>query len=297
MRRFLLFALAFFFLSLSLRAELYDKIVAVVNGEPITLSDIGAVKLIRGLTDMDAKAMDELMKKVDEAIEYTLLLQEAKKLHIQISDDEVQRTIDSILKRSGMDREKLKEVLKEEGVTYSVYEKMVKARLVKARILSSIIKPRVTVNKKDVEKFYEKNAKRYTGSLERKVLQIYVPKGEKGKIIKAYELLKEGKPFSEVCREYGDPSQMSLGWVRKGELMEPLNTVIFTTKVGFCSEPIETKYGYHILCVQKERRAPPPPFKKVEKMVERDYYETKLREEYNKWLDSIKKSSVIEINM
>ncbi len=286
-----------FFFPFSVKARLYDKIIAVVNGEPITLSDIGANSFIEGMSSMKLEDMDKLMKRVDEAVEYTLLLQQAKALHIDVSEKEVDATIESILRSSGMKLDQLKEVLSKEGITYESYRRMVKARLIKARILASIIKPEIVMDKSTVERFYREHVDRYREGKKRRVVQVFVPKDQKNKILKAYSLLKEGKPLSYVIRVYGDTAQADLGWVSRGELKEPLNSVIFETSVGSCSKPIESGYGYHILCVLKEKEGNPIPLSRIEKRVERDCYEALLKDKYEKWLDSLKRSSVIEIHM
>ena len=57
------------------RAEIIDRIMAVVGGQPITLSDVNAVLLFR-LVDPPAGTRDPLAYALERAIERTLILAE-----------------------------------------------------------------------------------------------------------------------------------------------------------------------------------------------------------------------------
>ncbi len=283
----------FLIIPFTARCEIYDKIIAVVNGEPITLSEIGAVDLFKRSDDLNS--FNTLVKKVEEAIEYTLILQEASRLHINVTDDDVEKSIQSILRRNRITEEQLKKALENEGVTYKIYKKMIKARLAKARILSSLIKPKILVKKEEVEKFYREHMDKYRTEEKRKVFQIFTD--DVDKIVKAYDLLKKGVPFKKVAEEYGDFSSFNLGYVKKGELIEPLNSVIFTTPLKGFSKPFKTKYGYHIVYIDEVVEGKPIPFEKIKKKVESDYYDWALKKEYEKWLDKIRKASFIELKI
>ncbi len=276
-------------------AKLYDKIIAVVNGEPITLSEVGAVSLLEKMENGDMKAMETLMKRVDEAIEYTLISQEAEKLHISVSDREVERAIERIMKERGITREELKKALEAEGITFEIYKRMVKARLLKARILATLIKPKVMMREEDLERFYKEHISLYFTKPKRRVYQIFTTSREN--IEKAYKELLKGKSFKDVALEYGDPGSYDLGLVGKGELIKPLDEAIFSTPIGKFSRPFKTKFGYHIVFVAKEIPGRPIPFEKVKNRVKNDYYTWAVKKEYEEWLDKLKRASVIEIKL
>ena len=276
-------------------ARLYDKIIAVVNGEPITLSEVGAVSLLEKMENGDMKAMETLMKRVDEAIEYALISQEAEKLHITVNDKEVEEAIERIMERRGITQEELKKALEAEGITYEIYKKMVKARLLKARILATLIKPKVMIREKDLMEFYREHISMYSTKPERKVYQIFTTSREN--IEKAYKELLKGKSFRDVAIEYGDLGSYDLGLVGRGELIKPLDEAIFSTPVGKFSRPFKTKFGYHIVFVVKEIPGRPIPFEKVKNKVKNDYYTWAVKKEYEEWLDKLKRSSVIEIKL
>lgn len=276
-------------------AKLYDKIIAVVNGEPITLSEVGAVSLLEKMENGDMKAMETLMKRVDEAIEYTLISQEAEKLHITVSDKEVDRAIGRIMEERGITQKELKEALEAEGITLEIYKRMVKARLLKARILATLIKPKVMIREKDLVEFYREHISKYSTKPERRVYQIFTT--SKKNIEKAYKELLRGKSFRDVALEYGDPGSYDLGFVGKGELIKPLDDAIFSTPVGRFSRPFKTRFGYHIVFVAKEIPGRPIPFDRIKNKVRNDYYTWAVKREYEEWLDKLKRSSIIEIKL
>jgi len=73
--------------------------------------------------------------------------------------------------------------------------------------------------------------------------------------------LKKGEDFAKLAKEFsGDDGSKEnggdLGWLAKGQTVEPFNGVAFTIELKKLSDVIETSYGYHILKVDERRTGP-----------------------------------------
>ena len=69
--------------------------------------------------------------------------------------------------------------------------------------------------------------------------------------IKVQEELKAGASFSELARRYSTcPSGKrggDLGQFGRGQMVKEFEVVAFALKPGQVSEPVKTKFGYHII--------------------------------------------------
>jgi hypothetical protein len=108
-------------------ADVIDRIMAVVGGQPITLSDVNAAVLFR-LVDVPAGTADPIGYTLDRLIERTLLLSEVERfqppepdpIEITIRIDEIERrfgsaaAFDKALAVTGMTREQLRRYLRDD---------------------------------------------------------------------------------------------------------------------------------------------------------------------------------------
>lgn len=72
------------------------------------------------------------------------------------------------------------------------------------------------------------------------------------KINEAYKLIKQGKPFEEVARDYSDDKGSAakggqLPWFGCFRMVPEFITPLYTMKPGDVSEPVKSIYGYHII--------------------------------------------------
>lgn len=93
------------------------------------------------------------------------------------------------------------------------------------------------------------------------------------KIQDLYKELNNGRSFSALAEQYSDdvlsaPQGGKLAWMNRENLDPQFEHAMSTLKVGEISEPVRTKYGFHLIKLLGIKPAEVHPFNKVKRQVE-----------------------------
>lgn len=93
------------------------------------------------------------------------------------------------------------------------------------------------------------------------------------KIINLHNELNSGRSFSALAEQYSDdvlsaPQGGKLAWMNRENLDPQFEHAMSTLKVGEVSEPVRTKYGFHLIKLLGIKQADVQPFNKVRRQVE-----------------------------
>jgi hypothetical protein len=113
--------------------------------------------------------------------------------------------------------------------------------------------------------------------------------------------IAEGEDFVELAKEFSEDNSArdggEIGVVERGMLVAEFEDVAFSLKPGETSDLVQTKYGIHIIKVDKIVGGDTTPLAEVEAVIEREL-QTKLRAKYyDSWMDELKKAAFIEISL
>jgi len=124
----------------------------------------------------------------------------------------------------------------------------------------------VEVTEDEIKKYYDENKEEFKKEpscklkyvnmrLEASIADEAVAKDS---IFKIYELVKAGNDFAELAMQYSQDNSASnggdLGYVKKGRMVPEFENAVFSLKVGEISEPVKSKFGYHIIKVEDIRK-------------------------------------------
>jgi len=316
------FSLLGFFLflygALSSSEAVVDRVVAVVNQEMITLSEVEkwAKPLQEQIVIEDRWERQERVKMIgrqvlERLIEEKLIDQEVKKSGIKVSSKEVESTLEEVKKRNAATKEDLEKALAAEGLTLEAYKKQIEKGLQRKRLINREVRIEPNVGEKALRDFYQKNIDRYrTNETYRPGHILFViPKGAtpeeiqeiRKKCQKVLEKIKEGEDFGEMALLYSeDPSNKDrgdLGYFKKGELLPALEREALRLRVGEMSGIIRTEFGFHILKLLDRKGVDPPPFEEVKERIQGDYLENEIEKAFKQYISILKGKSVIEIKL
>lgn len=293
---------------------LLDRVVAVVNQDVITWSELYKAMEAEASPKMKELQKDEQRKlfKENEAvfletlINVRLQLQEAKSAGVRVSDEELQGAIDNIKKKYSMSDDAFNESLKQEGLTLSEYKKRLWEQIVISKLVNSQIRNKIVVTDEDLKKFVAENKEVLENTESYGISQILLKKlkdADNSKLEeKAGDLLKkieQGESFSDLAKQYSeDPSAKAggdLGLLKKSQLNKNFIDIISQMKPGDISKPFWTENGLHIIKLESRTEVK----NKGEALEEaRERLNNKLfRERYNAWIKSLREKSFIEVRL
>lgn len=194
----------------SLSEAVVDRIVAIVNQEIITLSEvermIGHLKEeIEGRNRLERRErIHELSRMaLERLIEEKLIDQEAKRSGIKAAGKEIDGAIEEIKRRNSATQEEMERALAKEGLTLEAFKKDIEKKIIRTKVVQWAVKVEPNVGEKELKDFYLKNSDRY------RTEESYRP----GHIL--FKVPKEAAP--EEVREIRAKCQKVLGKIKAGE--------------------------------------------------------------------------------
>jgi len=308
-----------FFIVYEIEAKIIDKIVAVVNEDIIILSELREISsnyLKKMKTEYSLNYDEEQIRGIErrileQLIDEKLIIQEAKRLGITITEKEVDLTIREVREDSKLSEDQFKQALVEEGVTLEKYRNEIRNQLIRMKILEQEIKHKVQIKEEEIEQYYREHLDSYNTPLEVRLQQILlmIPSEASEQEIsqireKAEEILKrirEGEDFYTLARLYSQDVSAAaggdMGFFKQNELLPALNEVAFSLEVGEVSSIIHTSLGFHIIKILEKRERKKMTKEEREKEIEGILYNKKVEDKFKQWLKELRGKSYIQINL
>lgn len=305
--------------------ETVDRVVAIVNDDIITLSEVRDMALSINLTskeDIDERSV------LQQMIEQKIFEQQAEKLGIKVSEAELDASIEQVKRKYNLNDEQMKEVLKKQNLTPESFREQWRLQTLGNKLLDSRLKNRIVITDAEIQRYYEQNyggagATSTTASPDNpdeevKIAHILISTNNPDAAKKAQEvakMAKSGQDFSELAKEYSDDTLSSdkggdLGYFKKGDLIQTLEVAIEKTPEGKVSGPVESPAGYHIIKVlertksEKSKKSDEPessPEVAIDEQTKQEIsdilYRQKAEEQLRDWLDEVKKEAYIDIKL
>lgn len=298
--------------------EPVDAILATVDTEVILRSDILA-EIAPALSDLRNKAGSQeefdrqveaqLRAALDQAIEGRILLREALLAGLEVRDDQVEARLDEVRKRYPSNEAFLKE-LEEAGETVSDFRNHVRKQIL--AISYGLQKRRgfeqeAVVSEADVLQYYEDHKDQFSHPERVRVSRIFLSAGtdpqERAKVKARLEELREelagGADFAALAKAYSEGPEAAsgglVGWTAHGDLVEPLETAVFSLAPGEVSDALETEFGFQLLKVEGKEAAGIASLDEVRTQIEPELRAQYATGRYAKWMAELRKSSRVRV--
>lgn len=295
--------------------EVLDGVAAMVNGDLILISEVRETyrdPIFLGAmgypSDDDSPELKQ--KALHYLIERKLMEQQARKLNITVSEQEVLAVIEhDVLPRFQLSLDGLKEEIARSGKTWAEYKAEVRMDLMRMRVverqLSSASGPEVS----ELRGYYASHPEQFRTKSRARIWQILLPlpksatsaetlaADEKARSI--YNELKDGAKFEEMAGKYSSDSSAvdggNMGIFNEGELVAEIDQVAFSLSEGQISKPFRTIYGYHIVRVTEKVDAGMISFDEVRPQIESQLGNKKRDQLYRQWIEKLKEKAHLEI--
>jgi peptidyl-prolyl cis-trans isomerase SurA len=306
------------FLSVSAYAEIMDRIVATVNGEVITLSELKSafepyLKRIEESYKADDKQKviaENRMTMLNKLIDNILIDQQAKISGMVIQDTEVMESINDMLSRRKMKMDGLISELARENTTLEAYKKEVQGHLLRMRLLRRELKSKITISEEEIGDYYLKHREIYEGKEAVRIKQILIlfPKNLDAQIkakLKAemdtiHKRLQNGESFDLLAAQYSQGPAATggdIGFIEKGLMLPAVESVAFILEKDEVSKVVESPVGFHIIKAIDKRGAGIKPIESAREEIKVKIEEDKMDKKYDEWIKELRSKSLIEIKL
>ena len=277
-----------------------DRVVAVVNGEIIVMSDLQREALKRPeITDQRII--------LEGMIDRKLQMVSAKQNGMEVTDKELTDAIADIMKRNNMDLKQFEEALAREGLTLEQYRVEFREQMTMSRLFNKFVSSGLSIDEAEIREHYDRNVKQYSLPEEIRVRLLVVPVPEKasiGQFVEARQKaealmaqIRKGEDFIRLIRENsGSPTAAQdgdLSFMQRGHAIPEIEDAAKDLQPGQYAGPLKAADGYYIIRVE-EVRTPVRPFEKVKEEIQKMLYEQKMENTYRAFLQSLRSEAHIE---
>ncbi len=306
------FSLSFIVISLLLSHSpvfadaVFNKIVAVVNGEIITqyeLQEAIAPELLRNGLSRNSPAHTariEAMERsvLDSLITDKLFVQEAKRYEISVKDSEVENEVRMMAQRNGMTLEQAIERMGKDGMSYEAFTEKLRNNILRSRLLSFMVGRKVVVTKEDVQAYYEAHKKDFQS--ERKAVVkvlVFAPDADAAKVV---TLVRKGDlSFEDAVALYSvGPARDTGGLMGElvwSELAETWRSALEPLQDGGVSDVFVMDGRNMLLKLEHNVPGDTLPLDQVAGRIEDKLREPMLEERFQEYSGTLRDKAVIKI--
>jgi peptidyl-prolyl cis-trans isomerase SurA len=298
-------------------AELVDRIIAYVNEDIITLSELNertnalvAARQQNPFQLEQDQSLEEMRQTMlNRLIDERLASQEIARLKITVSEEEIDATIARIMKENRLTKETLEAELRKDERTITDFRQQIKEGLEQRKLVTREVQSKTVITDEIVEAYYQSNMHDFQEKERWRIQDIYLPyypddtPEERARIRNlAQEILERvraGVDFGSLAKNYsqgpGAEAGGDMGYFARGELEPVLEAAVENLKAGEVSPDIETTRGIHIIKVTEVDRSPPKALDEVRESIRNLLYRREVEFRYREWLSSLRERSYVRI--
>lgn len=292
--------------------QIVDRIVATVDGDPITMADLRSFAKQNGATLPAGNSPDDqaVQRKVlKELISETALEHEER--NMPVSDEEVDHFIASFEQQHHITDAELRQQLTEHGMTWKQYRKQAREAVQKIELLQRQVRDKVVITNSAVKAYYDAHQDEFRTSAERyKLAQILIAcppnapaataDADRKKAQDLRNRLLAGADFADLARKYSDDDSSKqggeLGYFKASEILDAILSGIKNLKPGQISQVIRSKYGFHIIKLEAHEEPGIQPLADVRNQIREKLSQQAIKEQLKRWVsDELLKNHTVHI--
>jgi len=295
--------------------EVVEAIVAVVNGDIITLSDFKQQDqaLYQSLSgEYQGEELEAQYKKIrkgllDRMITDLLLIQEAEKQAIDVSG-QLENMIENMKEQYGFSSiEEIKRAMSQQGIDYESWLDIQEKQLLKESVIFYSFGKDIAVDGTEVVNYYRQNQDEFMVPTTFELKAIYlsdtgrIEEELRGKREEILGKLEAGEGFEDLAKKYSEGPYREtggeLGSIEKGTLEKTLEEGVDNLEIGEVSPWVHTSNGWYLLKLIDKKEEHVKSFDEVREEIENKIFQKKREEKTIKYIEELKEKSYIEIKI
>jgi peptidyl-prolyl cis-trans isomerase SurA len=287
-------------------AEVVDRIVAEVNNDIITMSELqNMVKTIEAQSGVKPKGQDEkkmLGEMLNALVDRKLAKAEAKRRGIVVADKEVDEAMARFKQRNNIpDDETFAKGLSQAGLSLKEFKQQIADQMTQERLLVVVVGAKVSISDAEVRRLYDQRFKKGGTQVHIVTLRLPFPPGAtqaqkdetKQKAETILSAVKRGESFTEAAAALSlKPSDV--GFVPHSDLDPRLAEFLDQLKpkeVG----PVITPEGLQLFQVLGRRSGEERPFEEVAPEIRRILQQQEMEKYFSEWVKTLREKAHVKI--
>lgn len=285
-----------------------DRVAAVVNDEVITLSEIyeiGGLYITEQLAIQGEGKRTAIEHEVlERLIEQALINQTITSLDLEVTPQELDRSIDDIAQRNGLDRDQLRAEVERAGMAWDEYRDALGDDLRELKFTQTVIRPRINITEDELRDAYLRIDQPTAAVVQAIFLSFPLGADEAARqavVARAEELRQQalgGADFAELSKQHDQgpygANGGEMGRFRKGELMPALDNAVYSTAPGSVSAPVVIAQGVLLLKVVRTEAAG-GDFESMRGQIMEKIFSERIVEEQERWFQQARRQASVRI--
>ena len=308
--RRLLFALVAVLIQLTLAgtgvAEVVDRIVAVVNNDIITMSELqNMAKTVEAQSGVKPAGMDQkkMQREMVEAlIDRKLAKAEAQRRGITLTDKEVDEAVTRFKQRSNIpDDETFAKALSQAGLSLKEFRQQLADQMIQERLLTVVVGAKVSVSDTEVRRLYEQRFKKGGAQVHLVSLKMPFPPGAtqaqkdatKQQAETILNAVKRGESFADAAGKFSlTPSDV--GFVSQSDMDPRLAEFLDQLKPKEVA-PVATMEGIQLIQLLGRRSGEARPFEAVAPEIRKFLQQQEMEKYFAEWVKTLREKAHVKI--
>ncbi len=308
--------IVFFDSTVPVSAETCNRIVAFVNNDVITLHELEkSIEELTGQSSDYLKAQDEQQFLVirreilEQMINEKIAQEKILDLGIQMTEAEIDSTVENIKQANQLTQEDLINYLKAEGLSYERFRKKIKEDLERGRLVDYEVNSKTIVREDQITDYYNSHIDDYKTDAQVHIAGISLIQNNPEDAEELNELtrkaesilarIREGEDFDTLAEEFsqgpGAEDGGNLGVLKVSEIDPALWKILKKLPQGGVSEPIIRGNSIHIVKLIKKDDAGARPLEEVRDSIYEKLYSEEIEKRYASWIKDLRENSYIKI--
>jgi len=270
------------------------KVLATVNGDPITLAEFQERFQRAGLKpekDAELQVKEEFLNRL---IERRMLLKEAQRRRFKVGLPEINQRIAVMKTEQGRD---VKDQLGGMGVDFEKWKSDLWEDMMIEKLISREVGASVRVSTAEIRKYYQDNPQEFERREQVRVRQIVVDTESEAQ--KVLEELQAGADFASLARKKSTAPEAEeggdLGYFSMGDMPGEFN-VVFGLQKGGMSGVVKSPYGFHVFKLEDKRKAGKLSLDEASKDIAERLQRQKKDVRYQAWLKGLRARTKFIVN-
>tara|TARA_B100000959_G_C14935027_1_gene605369 strand:+ start:298 stop:1236 length:939 start_codon:yes stop_codon:yes gene_type:complete len=310
-----MYLICFSSINASAQRSVADKIVAIIEHDIITLSELQekTETLTTSMKDLPKHEFDKryqlILKQIlDEEISEKLIANAVKEnqQQLNISEQEVEQAIEEVQRMNNLSHEQLQSALYAQGIAWSEYRQQIKNQIERSRLMQMKVQGKIQFSEADLQQVCREKT---LGQKAYKTCAshiLFVPQSPsssdvlKEKVKTLRQELIDGADFNLYADKYSadkSSSGGSLGCFSSGDMVESFEKATAKLELGEISPLVQTQFGYHLIKVSKRLEVDtldcslPQHYQRYQQ----EYFQEAMKTQTKIWLNKLRNDAHVEV--